>query len=307
MGSGVVFALATLGCGAAHASAALDDTLDLRWNVARECPDRDAALESIAGFLPGGLPAAGAPIEVSVRIARGHDGRYRAEIAPHTDLGAERRRFDGERCDRVAEAAALMIAMLIDPVGATERVARESEVPLQPADRTAVSLGVRAAGDVGALPQPTIGAGATVGLQLGRAHAALDAMAWLPRLSEAQPSGGRAEIGLFSAGLRGCYDALLDTDEGLGFGPCLGLEAGVATGAGIDVLDPERVHGFWGAALAGMTVHQRVATSGLGSALALELVVPVIRPAFEIEGEGEIFRASPVVARASVTVFFGFR
>jgi len=314
--AGLATALVWLTASAARGDQPPIPGLELSWDSADECPERDAVLRSIAGFLPAPSARAYANVAVAAEVAveRLPDGRFRAEIALRGATAGDRR-LEGNDCRRVAEAAALIIAMTLDPLGSTERVT-EGSLAGGEHDRLALSIGARAAGDLGSLPQPSLGAGVVLGVHLDRAHAEAEAMAWLPRLTRltrltsdgASSLGGGGEIGLFAGALRGCYDFVRVAGLGLGFGPCLGAEAGLSTGRGIDVLEATRRHGFWAAALAGLSARQLGAgVAGLGSWLSLELALPLARPVYAIDGHGEIFRASPLAARVSVGVTWSFR
>jgi hypothetical protein len=282
--------------------------LELSWDADDECPERDAVLQTVAALLPEPRVHAegNAVVAAEVRVERLPDRRFRAQIHLRGATAGDRQ-LEGADCRRVAEAAALIIALTLDPLGTTAGVVERS--PAGGGDeQLRLAIGARAAGDIGSLPQPSLGAGVVLGAQLGPAHAALEAVAWLPRVTGAGASdGGSGEIGLFSAALRGCYDLVSSGRQRLGFGPCLGAEAGVSTGRGIAVLAPARRNGFWGAALAGLSVRQLGRGPGLGSWLSLELAVPLYRPTYAIDGQGTIFRAAALASRAAVGMTWSFR
>jgi hypothetical protein len=280
--------------------------LELSWDAGDECPEREAVLQTIAALLPepGARADENAAVAADVRVDRLPDRRFRAQIVLRGATSGDRR-LEGSDCLRVAEAAALIIALTLDALGTTAGVIERSPADGD-AERLGLAIGARAAGDVGSLPQPSLGVGVVLGAQLGRAHAALEAMAWLPRVTDAG-AGGSGEIGLFSAALRGCYDLVASSRQRLGFGPCAGLEGGVSTGRGIAVLEPARREGLWGAALGGLSVRQLGSGPGLGSWLSLELAVPLYRPTYAIDGQGAIFRAAALAARAAVGMTWSFR
>jgi hypothetical protein len=308
--AGLVVAVAALWSSAARGDEPRIRGLELSWDAAGDCPERDAVLRSIAGFLPAPHAPAAAAVSAEIHVELLPDRRFLAHIALHgAALGT--RRVAGADCRRVSEAAALIIAMTLDPLGLSERMSERAAAASE-RDALGFSLGLRAAGDLGSLPQPSLGTGFVLGVHAGRAHAEAEAMVWLPRLTRLSPesrgSRGSGEIGLFGAALRGCYDLAWSARVGFGFGPCLGAEAGLSTGRGIDVIEPVRKHGFWAAALAGLTVRQLGAGGpGLGSWLALEIAAPLVRPVYAIDGQGAIFRASALAARASVGVTWSFR
>jgi hypothetical protein len=110
--------------------------------------------------------------------------------------------------------------------------------------------------------------------------------------------GGR--FGLFTGGVRGCLDAL-PGDAALQLGPCLGGEVGVATGRGEDITDPETDEDLWAAALLGVSLRY-ARPANLYLALLVEAGVPLRRPTGEIPDFPDVFRASPVIGRASLTL-----
>ena len=294
--------------------------LILNWHVVEGCPDRDVAKRTIADFLAQRgartLPRA----TVTITITHEADGRFLAEVSAQDAAGSGERRFHGQSCARVAEAAALIAAMALEAarVGDVEspnevpppiRLATSPVAPASAAARSSVRLAVGAvvSGDLGSLPKPSLGAGVVFGAKFGRVDTQLDAMAWLPRLAtygERQVSGG--EIGLFAATLRGCYDVLTASHASIGFGPCLGVEGGLSIGHGVRrdeaLRESFQDQGFWGAALAGMALRQRRPEAGLVPWVSLELGVPFSRPVYELEQDGQrflLFQAAAVVVRVS--------
>ena len=279
--------------------------LELEWDAPDACPDRDQVLRWITAYLPVRAPGVRTPWVVHARVREVREVReVRYEIAIAMPGGEAQRSFAGDDCPRVAEAAALVIALSVDPLGTSARIGAPEAQPAS--DALTVVLAARMAGDLGSLPQPSLGVGAGVALELARARAEADVMAWLPRATarSANELGG-GEIGLFSAALRGCYD-FVHGEHALGFGPCLGAEAGVSTGRGIDVADAARRQGLWLAALGGLTLRQ-LGEPGLGSWLSLELVVPLRGPEYAIDGYGTIFQASALAVRASLGAAWRFR
>jgi hypothetical protein len=117
-------------------------------------------------------------------------------------------------------------------------------------DAFAVTIGARAVFDAGSLPLPSAGVGPVLGFQFGAWRIAADATFWLPRLASGPDSGSEAQICLLSAALHGCYLAL-QVAEQLGLEPCVAVEAGVARGHGVNVLDIAHPSAPWAAVFAG--------------------------------------------------------
>lgn len=312
---------------AAHADDSSPSLLDLEWTVAEECPDQQrarAAIEALLGAQPAGEQP---PITVSVEISRLPTGQWQARIStPDRQIIGERV-LKGASCELLVGATALIVAIALDPVATAERVAMRGQepaapppapvpsapparAPLAPAplaptpgtetDRARVAAGLRAAGDLGSLPEPTLGVGFTLDLSHGRALLQAEATAWLPRVALRGPvAGSGGEIGLYSGALRGCYDALQASGRRFRLGPCLAAEAGLSTGAGINLTHPARSSSPWVAALGGLLVRQSAQAVTLW-ALA-EGGLAIRRPLFAIEGfEEPVFQASPVLGRISL-------
>jgi hypothetical protein len=319
-------ALLLLACVSRPTAARADDApaslLDLEWTVAEGCPDRQsarAAIEALLGAQPAGEQP---PITVRVEISRLPSGQWQARISTPDRQVIGERVLKGASCELLVGATALIVAIALDPVATAERVAVRGQEPATPppapvpaapttprpiastprteTDRTRIAAGLRAAGDLGSLPEPTLGVGFTLDLSHARALLRAEATAWLPRVALRGPvAGSGGEIGLYSGALRGCYDALQASGRRFRLGPCLAAEAGLSTGAGINLTHPARSSSPWVAALGGLLVRQRAQAVTLW-ALA-EGGLAIRRPVFAIEGFQEpVFQASPVLGRISL-------
>jgi hypothetical protein len=257
--------------------------------------------------------------EVTVTIAQRADLRWQAQVAIRDAEGVTERRLDGAKCSSVAGAAALVAAMALETIAASERVATERavsapshSVAASPAaagaashdEAFAVTVGARAVFDAGSLPLPSAGVGPVLGFQFGAWRLAADATFWLPRLASGPDSGSEAQICLLSAALHGCYLAL-QVAEQLGLEPCVAAEAGVARGHGVNVLDIAHPSAPWAAVFAGLGLRQR-SRSGLSSGLSLEIGAPLYRPNYVVADYGRVFHTAPVVGRATIDLAWTF-
>ena len=276
-----------------------EGVLDLDWKVAPGCPDREAAASAIAELVSEPVRGRAA---INVEITRTQEGRFAARIEPQGSGQGAQREFEGNDCARVTDAVVLIVAMMLDPVAAAERV----KPPVLEERPLGVSIGVRAAADAGSLPAPTAGAGLTLGIHLRRLHGHLEGTAWIPRLALRGPvPGSGGEIGLYSAALRACYDVVRGAGGELAVGPCLGGEVGQSTGRGLNISHPTRSTGLWSAATLAVTA-RHTARSGFSFWLSAEGGAPFYRPSYFIENYGEVFRAAPVFARLGLTVAWIF-
>lgn len=94
----------------------------LSWTVAPECPDAERFVELLRRFLPTLGPvvvdASLGPTlaHIEVEIVEAEPGLWRATLELRSELGSEARTFEAERCELAAEAAALVISVVLDPV-----------------------------------------------------------------------------------------------------------------------------------------------------------------------------------------------
>jgi hypothetical protein len=280
--------------------------LQLEWQAPPGCLDRDEARAAIEAAPGASSRARGAKVVARVRIARLPDGRWNADIWMYGAQGSGERSFAGGSCAHVAEAAALIVAMALAPADEPEPARVRPPGPEPDASTpTRFFAGVRAAGDVGSLPEPSAGAGLAFGVEHGALRGELEAIAWLPQVARGAPPervGGR--FGLFTAALRGCVDAIPGSGA-VQLGPCLGGEAGLATGRGEDISDPETNEHLWAAALLGLSL-RHAGPSNLHLSLLVEAGVPLRRPPWGIDEFPDVFRASPVLGRASLTLAWRF-
>ena len=283
--------------------------LRLEWHAPAGCPDREQAHAAIAAALGKSRPARETPAVVRVQIAQRADGRWNVDIWMYGAGGSGERSFIGASCTHVAEAAALIVAMALDPTAAAARGESDAAAAREGASTetsAGLSAGLRLSADAGSLPEPSAGAALVLGLELARLHAQLEAAAWLPQEARIGPDGelgGR--FGLFTAALRGCFDVLLFAGDALRAGPCLGFEAGLVTGRGVDISEPGTDRDLWAAALGGVSL-LHVGSSPVQLGLLVELGVPLHRPIWEIDDFAEVFRAAPLVGRLSLGAVWRF-
>jgi hypothetical protein len=110
----------------------------LRWEAPLECPDAAALRERVHVLVPGLLErpdAAGSRVDVDVSAA---DESYAASVVVRNSDGETRRNFAASDCETVTDAAALVVAVALDPIGVvvglSEPVSSEpvSSMPIEP-------------------------------------------------------------------------------------------------------------------------------------------------------------------------------
>jgi hypothetical protein len=287
------------------------NALVMEWQVVDGCPDRAAAQSGILAALAARGMTRAPAARLSVTITRRADARYEARVVILDARGSGERRFDGATCAHVAEAAELIASIALEESDVAERSVHDEQISARapeiarPAEATQLSLGLRAALDVGSLPKPSTGLGISLGLQWGKAYAEFDALVWLPSATHAR-SGG--EIGMFVAGLSGCYPAVV-IGSAFDLAPCLGAEAGLTASRGVNLAQSLRPLSHWAAVFAGISARQSVG-SGLQTVFWVEAGLPLFRPEYVVYDAGQrvrVFRAGPAVARVGLGIVWLFR
>lgn len=294
----------------------------LEWLAPPECPSARGGAEQLQRFL-GERPLS-APARVEL-VAEGSE-----HVARVTVDGATRT-LRASSCETLARAAALVIAVSLEPVTAAAVVRRERESPpeVPEAPPTVVappsviapprrSATIRRA-DRPSSPEPSaplrsthwLGASAGLGLALVPALTGAVRLGYafersalrlgvdltyatprtIPYPNETSVGGRFQSVVL---GVRACFVP----GAGRITAPlCGGLEGGPMLGRGIGVIEARDPIGAWLGALAGAAAHVRVhpRLAVLGGA---DLLLALRRPAFHLEARETLFRAPPVGIRA---------
>ncbi len=164
--------------------------LDLAWTAGPGCPGQASAEAAILEILGPHVVTGGPSNVVRVNISALDTGGSEARILTQGPSGSGERRFEGPTCNLVADAAVLVVAMMLDPMAIAERIksmteasqrAASSPTPPPGRDHPRILAGLRATADVGSLPGPAGGLGVVLGVQYGRWHLeGLMRTAWLP-------------------------------------------------------------------------------------------------------------------------------
>jgi hypothetical protein len=297
-----------------------DEGLSLVWNAPAGCPPASFVQDRIRDVMGAGVRPS-SPVQAEVSVQHGPDGVWRLTLDTTQDGQRGRRAFEADSCTAVTEAAALVMAMMIDPNARLEprvpspRPTEDRPRPSRPRSGAGVRAAPRAAGqssmqlslspamtlDWGSLPSPTMGAGAVWDLVWGAASVGFHGT-WFPdrRETSAQPSAG-VEVGLLAAGVQGCIGG---TSE-VSVMACVGGEAGSLRADAFGVSRTQRAHPFW----AGLTGGGKVRTPARGPLSAwvdLGMVLVWTRPRIELSPYGEVFRPAPVAGRVSAGVSYHF-
>jgi len=297
--------------------------LTFSWQAPAGCPSRDEVSAEIARLLGG-----------SIRIPRGGDIKASAVVAhgPTWSLAMEtelagrpgRRSLEAASCQDLADAAALIVALMIDPnaVAAHATPLRPVAVPPPPVEappatqpdpapetkRRAVEylVGIHATGSYGTLPSIDAGLGGGIGLQGRRWRAELRGTYGLRRDQKAMaaaPAGAYGQFNFTAAAFAGCFNF---GRESLAFGPCAGGELGAVSAKGFGVTQGFPANTLWSALGAG-----GYAAVSLGHHLSLPLhldvLAPLRRSQFVFKNEPQVvFQAPAVGVRMSAGIELNF-
>jgi hypothetical protein len=232
--------------GAASAGAA-EPELSLSWQAPVGCPTQKDVETQFARLLggPKRVPT-GKHIDASAVLRAPATDRWALELSTVLEGATGRRNLSGDSCASVSQAAALILALMIDPAAA-ERVGEASApppppppppptviapAPPPPPAPTPVSLVARAfAGGVFALlPTPAPAAGVALGARRGRLSAELSGLGTLEsRADSASLTTAGADLRLIAGGARAC-GAL--GGHAVIWQACLGGELELVTGSG---------------------------------------------------------------------------
>ena len=247
--------------------------LAIEWSAPEECPRVDRVIADISRFL-----AKGESIHVDPRthvravIRREAADRYVLELEARLPGGAVDRWISAKRCDLLASAAALVIAVVLEPVVVLETVETKNvtspraappeprpKLPQTPRQKIRTGGFVRAGGmgGFGVLPRfggGVVGAGGLrivkTPLQAGRIEVTALYEAPQRTSAAAMPEAG-AVLDVWTIGVRGCWVPASGKVE---FPLCGGMEAGVLRGRPIGLAQPRTVRTMWSAVHTGAAI-----------------------------------------------------
>lgn len=289
--------------GAANADSS---KISLVWNAPeQDCPS-PAQVAREALELVGRGASRVHKVEAAATVSQSEDGAWKVELVTEIDGHKGTRTIDAPTCRQLADATALIVAIMIDPD--TKRGPRPPPIrdaflagdtgqkPLaEPAAKAGVGLELGGIADAGTLPASSLGVQAAARWHLGLAT--LEAHgAWWPGTSATlyeRPSVG-GDFSLVAAGLLGCLST-----QTLGVSACFGPELDHMTGEGKGVTDPGQGSATWMGVLGAVRADVPI-TSRLSLALQAGAMVPLQRHEFVIEGAGVVHRPAPVAARVGL-------
>jgi hypothetical protein len=265
----------------------------VRWDAPPACPNRDEVTDLVRQLL-GRDGDDESHVTANARVRRTATG-WELTLVLATDAGVQQSTLTAVRCQALAEAVALQVALAINPMSVVDVFETREPSQLEPpSPRWPPSAGLRGA---------VRGAGGAVfGFSDGARPGAalLGALAW---------PAWRLELGLASSFLGEVHDRsapeaggrlTLFTAEGrfcqvsragsLEIPACVGAQVGAMRGSGFGLAISRTDTRPWVALLVGPALRWHLGAN-LALWLEVDAIVPVVRPAFRIENLGELYRA----------------
>ena len=299
--------------------------LALTWQAPAGCPSSGDVQAQFARLLGGAARApTGKHIAATLAVRSSAPETWTLDLATVLDGAAGRRTLEGDSCASVTSAAALILALMVDPAAAERAVAESAPAPPPPvappskapttltvappepapAPRTVFGFARVFAGGVAAfLPTPAPAAGLAVGARRRRLAAELNVLASEERSAPAvmlTPAAG-GDFRLIAGGARACGEL---GGHAIIWSVCAGgeLERLSGTGFGANAgVSPTPKSALMGAGTGGLLVTLPLAPS-FSLALDLDAVVRVYRPTLAINTEDRVFRVPLASAFAALGI-----
>lgn len=294
------------------------------WRVPQGCPSRADLEDKVAHYMgEPSIPPLVRPVQARGSVER-HSGGWTLTLVLDEGGQVGRRVFEAPDCPALTDAAAVVIAVSLDPNRIAERLERvEGAEPgpepspdprppptaiVEPSATPSLSpalehrLQISAGVEYGLLP--SVGAALLVGYAAtGRLWRLEAGVLYLPPRSVNYGDGEGGRLQLAAGELRGCVNPTASRVE---FPICGGVAAGPMFGRGEGVEQRERPVAAWVGATVGPGVLwriHRVVALRIGS----DAVFSLVRPGFRVDGRDTLFRVPPLAVRGLVGLEFRFR
>ena len=311
-GGGVLFCFGS-------AEAQQSRRFDLTWNAPTGCPDSGAVAREIDELVAGSSLAPGqSMIAASASVAADRDG-FTLVLTIRDAEGIHQRRLEAPTCEELGHAAALIVALAIDPAllathsdpGGASPNAAQARPAIEPRPRPTPSYPAFPM-TTGAQPQlPAVSAAtpSTVATEpLPWRLGLVEFVAWrtLPGINLGTGLFGAIQTKMFRfegvvSGLRGEAEKADKPSVGATFvlyrfapkacwlvaekkwaiGPCVGVELGTVRGRGYGVDNSSASNGYWFASTFGALFELRLTSSSLLGVTA-DAEVPWVRDQFTL-------------------------
>jgi hypothetical protein len=280
------------------------EAVHLSWEAPAECPSSDDVLAETRRLLAHdeALPAGET---LTARAVVTHDEAWSVVLETVSRSGRYQRTLHAQTCRGLADATALILALAVNP-DAVARTQAASPAAAAPPEHVHVSLALPLSLSAGMLPEPDYAVGAGVVATAGAARVELSIHDWLhtaTATAAGSPAGGTFR--LVSGTLYGCGAPRFGRFDA---GGCALLDAGRFDAAAVDVSRSTPASALWLAAGAGGFAAASLDAGGVWSIpLHLDVLVPLLRPAFVVQNVGpSVYRPPPIAGRASLGVALRF-
>jgi hypothetical protein len=302
---GALASLATMLVAVGEAPQADGLALELGWDAPQGCPDLSSERAEIrrrVGDVHRALPAETVTAQGTIRVAPA--GGYDLSLQTRVGAVTGERVLSGPDCQELAEAAALVLALLINPE-ATVSSKPEPPPPSPPPpptppppQRSGLGGGIAAILASGVLPRPAEGLSVRAFYQARYFLAALQFAGFLPQDTSAPLlPGATASFYRLESALQLC--AATPSGRRLGAALCLGGSVIRLHGRSANVSAPGQATAYWPEASLATAGHLR-----LSSATRLHLSADLhglgSRPDFAILGLGSTYRPAAFNVRGAL-------
>jgi hypothetical protein len=293
-------------------------TFAFAWHAPEGCPSQEQVRSEIVRLLGGAIPMA-AREDLEVHATVEHGVAWSVALTTRHAGRTGSRSIAAPSCQSVAEATALIIALMIDPDAvAAHAQETEKQPPAAPypdsgspaATHPSSTLDwlarLHAQVSLGTLPGVDVGLGASVGVAGQRWSMAMRGTYGLRRDQVAGSSalpGAYARFNVLTGALSGCYN--LGT-PGIAWGPCAVVEAGVVSAEGYGAVAGFAKRAPW-VALGGGGYFSYPLGRHLHTTLHADVLAPIWRPAYVFsQVPGVVFRAPAIGLRALASIGWRF-
>jgi hypothetical protein len=304
--------IALSGPGPAPATTADELPLDLAWNAPAACPDAQSERDEVrrrVGQLAGDRRTTRVFADIAIRSDA--SGAFQLSLRTRVGDTTGERDLTGRDCRQLADAAALVLALLINPDAALAPVPPPPAsppslpAPPNPAEADPARVAHLAAGIEGALATsllPGVAAGLSTRLSFlhGPLEVSLRAGGYFPKeQTTAAYPGARASFYLLESALSLC--ARTSPTRPMSAVVCLGGAALRLHGESAGVSTPGAATAYWPEALAEVAGYLRL-TRRARLRIGTEVRGLGHRPDFAILGLGSVYRPGTTSLRGSLGV-----
>lgn len=280
--------------------------MDLDWDSPPGCPDSTAVRAEVVR-LTGPTTQGSRHLKASASIQPAVGGGFTLSLATNVDGAIGERLLSGGSCESLSDAAALMLALILNPdlviAQAPEPAPAQVDAAPPPAPRPRWQVGAYGGIHTGAIANMSSAFALSLGISFGRLSVRLMPGLSLPEdvfVDADQQLGGRLWTG--TAGALGCVT------EALGFlqvTPCIGFDVTRLSARGLGVLYPREATVYWSSAEAALLLGLPVG-HGVQVELAGMGLVPLHRPTVYLDDIGPVSRPAVLGFKAlgGLTIFF---